>query len=588
MTPIALWPAWARNLPRLLLLGLLGWWLMSSATANEIAAGLALFLLGLRSLEDGVKALAGSTLDTLIRTSTRSTFGGLAFGFFATAAVQSSSIVSLLTMSFVSARMVTLGGGLAIILGANLGTTTGTWIFATLGTSLDLARYALPFVTLGMVLRFSRERPFSATGHVLIGLGLILFGIHYLKIGFELFQHQFDLSAYALPGYQGVLAYTVVGTLITLVMQSSHATMLLTVAALASGQIGFDNALAIAIGTNIGTTATALLGSIGADLDAKRLALGHVLFNVFTALLALAAFPLFLAGTLLGSRLIGLPQDDPLLQLAFFHTFFNLVGVCFLLPNLSRFLRLLQTLVPETAQTLTAPKYLSPTQLKTPEIALESLRKETWRLFDRAIDLIALVMQVDPKAMRAGENPHELDRPPARIHTLDIDGLYRSRIKPLSGLIVDFAARIAATPEVAAKMQRILQASAAIQEAVKDTKHLQKNLVRCLTHSNPIIRRQYLRYRRHLVETLYAIANLPREQGSDGSAAELTMVTHTALAQLDPLANGLLEEWLKNGEISPEEATSMMNDTAYVRRITENLLTAARALGEATQPPHTP
>jgi phosphate:Na+ symporter len=97
-----------------------------------------------------------------------------------------------------------------------------------------------------------------------------------------------------------------------------------------------------------------------------------------------------------------------------------------------------------------------------------------------------------------------------------------------------------------------------------------------------------LRYRRHLVETLYAIANLPREQGSDGSAAELTMVTHTALAQLDPLANGLLEEWLKNGEISPEEATSMMNDTAYVRRITENLLTAARALGEATQPPHTP
>lgn len=587
MTPIALWPAWARKLPRLLLLGLLGWWLMSSATANEIAAGLALFLLGMRSLEDGVRALAGSGLETLVRTSTRSTVGGLIFGFFATFATQSSSIVSLLTMSFVSARMVSLGGGLSTILGANLGTTTGTWIFATLGASLNLAKYALPFISLGMVLRFSRERAFAATGHVLIGLGLILFGIHYLKIGFELFQSQFDLGAYALPGYRGLLAYTAVGALVTLVMQSSHATMLLTVAALASGQIGLDNALAIAIGANVGSTATALLGAIGADVEAKRLALGHLFFNLFTALLALTAFPLFRAGTLLGTRLLGLPEDDPLLQLAFFHTFFNFVGVCLVLPNLSRFLQWLQTLLPDTTQTLTAPKYLSPTQLKTPEIALESLRKETWRLFDRAIDLIALVMQVDPKAMRAGENPHELDRPPERIHTLDIDGLYRSRIKPLSGLIVDFAARIAATPEVAAKMQRILQASAAIQEAVKDTKHLQKNLVRCLTHANPIIRRQYLRYRRHLVETLYAIANLPREQGSDGSAAELTMVTHTALAQLDPLANGLLEEWLKNGEISPEEATSMMNDTAYVRRITENLLAAARLLGEAAQTSHT-
>lgn len=586
MTPIALWPAWARKLPRLLLLGLLGWWLMSSATANEIAAGLALFLLGMRSLEDGVKSLAGSTLESLVRASTRSTVGGLIFGFFATFATQSSSIVSLLTMSFVSARMVSLGGGLSTILGANLGTTTGTWIFATLGASLNLAKYALPFISLGMVLRFSRERAFAATGHVLIGLGLILFGIHYLKIGFELFQSQFDLGAYALPGYRGLLAYTAVGALVTLVMQSSHATMLLTVAALASGQIGLDNALAIAIGANVGSTATALLGAIGADVEAKRLALGHLFFNLFTALLALTAFPLFRAGTLLGTRLLGLPEDDPLLQLAFFHTFFNFVGVCLVLPNLSRFLQWLQTLLPDTTQTLTAPKYLSPTQLKTPEIALESLRKETWRLFDRAIDIIALVMQVDPKAMRAGENPHELDRPPSRVHTIDIDGLYRSRIKPLSGLIVDFAARIEAGPEVAAKLQKILQVSAAIQEAVKDTKHLQKNLVRCLTHPNPIVRRQYLRYRRHLVETLYAIDNLPREQSSDGSAAELALVTHTALAQLDPLANGLLEEWLKNGEIPPEEATSMMNDTAYVRRITENLLTAARLLGEAALPPH--
>ena len=133
MKPIALWPAWARNLPRLLLLGLLGWWLVNSATANEIAAGLALFLLGMRSLEDGVRALAGSGLETLVRTSTRSTLGGLVFGFFATVATQSSGIVSLMTMSFVSAKMISLNSGLALILGANIGTTTGTWIFATLG-----------------------------------------------------------------------------------------------------------------------------------------------------------------------------------------------------------------------------------------------------------------------------------------------------------------------------------------------------------------------------------------------------------------------------------------------------------------------
>ncbi|WP_051240506.1 Na/Pi cotransporter family protein [Tepidiphilus margaritifer] len=578
MKPIALWPAWARNLPRLLLLGLLGWWLLHDRAGNEMAAGVALFLLGIARLERGVRALMGSDLDAVLRWSTRTPPRALGFGLLATILVQSSVVVTLMAMSFVSAGMVALPEGLAIVLGAHVGTTTGTWLFAAFGRGVDIGAFALPCLTCGMVLQFSRERGFAGIGHLVLGIGLVFLGIGYIQQGFSQLESHLDLTAWTPAGASGILLTAAVGMLATVLMQSSHATLLITVGALSAGKLPFEHAMAIAIGANVGSSLTTLLAAIGAGTAARRVAVGHLLFGAITALLTLFTFPLFHTATLALAALLHLPS--PALALALFHTLFNLVGALTIYPLLEGAQRLIERLVPVRRLPLAAPKHISAAQLKTPEVALESLRKETWRLYDRAIDLIALVLQVEPKAMRAGENEEVLDRPPERIHLIDIDALYQSRIKPLSGLILDFASRLDPPAGLVPRLQQLTQASREIQEAVKDVKHLQKNLVPRLVDPNPTLRGQYLRFRRHLVETLHAIANLPRDDGATVRQV-LEHITDEALRRLetiDPLRDGSLAHWLRAGAIAPEEASSLMNDTAYVERITHNLLAAAQAL----------
>jgi phosphate:Na+ symporter len=202
--------------------------------------------------------------------------------------MQSSSLVSVITISFLSAGLISLGAGIGIIFGANIGTTTGAWLVAGFGLKVNLSSYALPMLAIGIVLVFQRSKYLRGAGYALAGLGFLFLGIHHMKVGFDSFKDQFDLTRFAMTGFAGLLVYTLVGAAATVVMQSSHATMVLIITALASGQISYDNALALAIGSNIGTTITAILGAMTANFQGKRLALAHLVFNVVTAGIALA------------------------------------------------------------------------------------------------------------------------------------------------------------------------------------------------------------------------------------------------------------------------------------------------------------
>ena len=199
-------------------------------------------------------------------------------------------MVSVITISFISAGLISLSGGLGLIFGANIGTTATAWLVAGFGLKIKIASLAMPMLIFGLIFSFKKNLIFKGIGNVLAGLGFFFLGIYYMKEGFDVFKEFIDLSQFAVSGFLGAIIYTGLGIIITTILQSSSAALALILTALATGQIEYENALALAIGANIGTTITAILGSLGSNIAGKRLAVAHLIFNVVGVLWMLILF----------------------------------------------------------------------------------------------------------------------------------------------------------------------------------------------------------------------------------------------------------------------------------------------------------
>ena len=269
-----------------------GFWV--SNEFKGIAAGVAIFLFGMLSLEQGFKAFTGGTLERILQKTTNSQWKSLIFGLVSTTLVQSSSLVSIITISFLSAGLLDLAASIGIIFGANLGTSTGAWLIAGFGLKVEISEYAMPMLAFGILFVLQKDKKLQHVGYILAGLGFLFLGIYFMKESFESIKDNLRLVDYAMPGIQGLLIYTALGIAATVIMQSSHATMVLIITALSVHQITYENALALAIGSNIGTTVTAIIGSLGANANGKRLAGAHLLFNVITGLIALIGIRYFM------------------------------------------------------------------------------------------------------------------------------------------------------------------------------------------------------------------------------------------------------------------------------------------------------
>lgn len=369
-------------LPIVIAFMLLAFW--ASADFQEIAAGVAIFLFGMLMLEDGFKQLSGGTLERLLKRATMSVPRSLAFGILSTTITQSSSLVTVITISFLSAGMITLIGGIGVVFGANIGTTTGAWLVAGFGLKVDIAAFAMPMIALSIVLVFQKSKYLRGAGLILSGIGFLFLGIHFMKEGFETFGDRIDLTRFALTGFMGLLVYTLMGTVATVVMQSSHATMVLTITALAAGQISYENSLALAIGANVGTTVTAVIGSLSSNFQGKRLALAHLVFNAVTAGVALVFIAQLKMAVNLVSEVAGLSDTDYALKLAIFHTIFNVLGVAIMLPLLGRLVKFIEHRIVEPEADRSKPKYLSDAVDAFPETIETALSNEVAHLSENA------------------------------------------------------------------------------------------------------------------------------------------------------------------------------------------------------------
>lgn len=350
----------------------------------EIIGSLGLFLYGMRTMSDGIQKAAGERLQSIIKFMTGNRFAGVLTGFGTTALIQSSSATTVMVVSFVNAGLLSLGQAIGVIMGANIGTTVTGWIVALFGFKFDITAIALPAIGIGLPLLFWRKIKKSEWGETLIGFGLLFLGLSFLKASVpdidahpETLKFVTELTGY---GLFSRLLFILIGTGLTVVLQSSSASMAITLTMAFSGWIDFPHAAAMVLGENIGTTITAMIASIGTDTHARRAATAHMMFNILGIIwLQFLFYPVI---DLVDFMVPGSMHSSTGItaHLAMFHTTFNVLNTLIFIGFVNWIEAIVKLLVPERPTSEAAAgkyhlDYITASVQETPELNI--LRAKT-------------------------------------------------------------------------------------------------------------------------------------------------------------------------------------------------------------------
>lgn len=354
-----------------------------TGTFSAILGGVGLFLLGMVLMTDGLKAIAGDALRRLLARFTGNRLSAVATGAGVTLIVQSSTATTLATIGFVSAGLLAFQNAIGVIIGANVGTTSTGWIVSLLGLKFSMGTFAMPLVGIGAAIRLLGRDRVAEVGNVIAGFALIFIGIDALQDGMAGLAERLDLTQYSAPGMWPRLLLVGIGVVMTIIMQSSSAAVATTLTAVASGTIGLDQAAALVIGQNIGTTFTAVLASIGASVPAKRTALVHVIFNVVVAVVVFFTLPWVLDLLRLAVGDSGSGADHAMV-IAAFHTAFSLFGAVLFIPLVPQLAQFTTWLLPEKRTALT--QHLDPSLRAVPPLAIAASIASLRAVLARALD----------------------------------------------------------------------------------------------------------------------------------------------------------------------------------------------------------
>lgn len=338
-------------------------------TITQTIGGLGIFLLGMIVMTQSLHALAGSTMRTALMKFTRSPFTGAIAGTTSTAILQSSSATTVAAVGFVGAGLITFPQSLGIIFGANIGTTITGWLVVLLGFKLQLASIMLPVIFVGVFLKLFAKGSLSTFGFALAGFGLIFVGISSMQQGMGGIEQWITPDHFPSDTWWGRIQLLLLGVLITLVTQSSSAGVATALTALFAGAINFNQAAALVIGMDVGTTVTALMATIGGSIGSKRTGISHVIYNLLTAVLALMLLSPFTV--FLGHYFPHWLTDNAEMALVLFHTFFNTLGLCLVLPFTQQFSRFIISIVQSSSRSYT--QTLDRSLLSEPSVALTAV-----------------------------------------------------------------------------------------------------------------------------------------------------------------------------------------------------------------------
>lgn len=362
----------------------------------KLCAGIGLFLFAMYLLENALKNLSGRRFKLFLQRATKNRVKAVAGGAVVTSILQSSSMVSLMVLAFVGAGVFTLKSALAIILGANLGTTIDSWVVATLGFKTNVEVIAYPMIFAGglLLILLGKRKSIKYISYFLFGFGLLFIGLGFMKTAMEAEVSAFDFSQYAdMP----LIFFLGVGFVITLLVQSSSVTMALTLTALHTGVLDFPSAASVVLGSETGTSIKIMLSAIGGTAAKKRVVLGNISFNI---VLTLLAFILLKPILILISDVFNI--SDPLIGLVTFSTLVNLMSVLLFLPFLDLFVKFLERFFKESDSGSSA--FIEHATLSEPETAHDLFKLESTYFIYNAMLFNLELLQIESQPFQTNQN----------------------------------------------------------------------------------------------------------------------------------------------------------------------------------------
>ncbi len=530
----------------------------------SLIAGLGIFLFGMMTLEESLQKLSTNSFRQFLKRSTNNSITSVLSGIITTAIVQSSSMVSLLVLAFVGAGMIPLYNAIGVVIGANLGTTFTGWIVTTIGFKMNLSALAMPTIGIGCLLAVStdKESKLQFAGRALLGFGLLLFGLELMKSSIESVATNLDIEF--LRGWHPFM-YLLAGAAFTAIIQSSSASMMITLSALNANIIDLPSAAALIIGADLGTTSTTALGALKGSITKKQVAMSHVLFNLVVDLLAF----IFLL-PLLPNLMHWLNISDPLYSLVAFHSLFNFLGVLLFLPLLKRFSGYLEHLFVDDDE---VRKYIQNVPGNMTEEALIAMEKEVQRLIIQSCSVNLRNLKIDA---------HQLDIKEGAIRDLEqsfdpsLKYLERyNRLKRLEGELVEYAGELqhsSLTKSQANQLMCLLQSARSAVYSAKNLKDIREDLSNFRHPDNTAIKsylNELISIEKHFYQQMinwHTMAELLDEESLSDAYNRFNQMHHT-FSQL------LYNESLTKG-ISELEASTLLN-------VNRELLSSNRQLTES-------
>ena len=350
----------------------------------SLLGSLGLFLFGMKTMSEGLEKFAGDRLRSILAAMTKNRFMGVLTGIVVTALIQSSSATTVMVVSFVNAGLMNLAQAIGVIMGANVGTTVTAWIISAIGFKVNIAALALPLLAFGIPLIFSNQSKRKSVGEFIFGFALLFMGLSFLQ------QAATDLdigsmvatmlAGLADGGFLTIILFVIVGALVTMLVQASAATMAITLMLFDMHIPGFglEQAAALAMGQNIGTTITAVMASMTAGTQARRAALAHMFFNVFGVVVVLLMFYPFCNAISWFVEDVMMAGSNDLFKLSMFHTAFNIFNTLLLIGFVKQIERFVCRMLPikEEAPADKGLKYITGGLFSTAELSILQARKE--------------------------------------------------------------------------------------------------------------------------------------------------------------------------------------------------------------------
>ena len=460
----------------------------------KLFAGTGLFLFAMYLLEESLKNLSGRSFKLFLQRISKYNTGAAAGGAMVTALLQSSSVVSFMVLAFVGAGVFTLKNAMAIILGANLGTTISSWLIATIGFKINIEVIAYPLVFFGglLMILLGHRKSTKYLSYFLFGFGLLFIGLSFMKTAMEAQVNQFDLSPYT---QLSPFFFLIIGFIITIVVQSSSVTMALTLSALYAGALSFEAAVAIILGSETGTTIKIILGALGGNASKKRIVLGNFIFNITLTILAFT----FLKSIIqLITSVFNI--HDPLIGLVTFSSLINLIGIIIFIVFLNPFVKFLEQFFKDSDSSAAA--FINHANVAEPQTAMDLFQRETAYFIHNSMIFNLGLFGIKSKSMEEHPDFKEINNK-RKYYAKTSDEKYEF-LKQLQGELQAFylGLRTILQGEQVAQLNQLISAVRSSMHSVKSMKDIGRNISN-LKRSSKDIKYHFFKHHQTETEDLY-------------------------------------------------------------------------------------